>query len=129
MGKTNYDCPGDWSWGRAVVCKPEYECVVHSPEIHNLFVFMNWMEIMQAFTGEDLKIIEILWIKTKPWQGVLFEREKKYKKTTEWASQFIYKSTKCRTNCLSRRTIPLKRKRDKNLNLDPTPLLSAGDLF
>ena len=46
---------------------------------------MNWMEVMQAFTGGGLKNIEMLWIKTKPWQGVLFEREKKYKKTTEWA--------------------------------------------
>ena len=43
------------------------------------------MEVMQAFTGGGLKNIEILWIKTMPWQGVLFEREKKYKKTTEWA--------------------------------------------
>ena len=90
MGKTNYDCPGDGSWGRAVVCKPEYECVVHSPEIHNLFVFMNWMEVMQAFTGGGLKNIEMLWIKTKPWQGVLFEREKKYKKTTEWAMSIYF---------------------------------------
>ena len=46
---------------------------------------MNWMEVMQAFTGGGLMNIEILWIKTKHGKVYFFEREKKYQKTTEWA--------------------------------------------
>ena len=46
---------------------------------------MNWMEVMQAFTGGGLKNIEILWKRPSLGKVYFFEREKKYQKTTEWA--------------------------------------------